>query len=48
MRYQGKILFEIYDPFYSGKNQAEVSRRIADVETGRNLTVHKLIEIDDE
>jgi DNA-damage-inducible protein J len=45
---QGKIPFEIYDPFYSDKNQAELSRRIADIEAGRNLTVHELIEVDDE
>jgi len=41
---QGKIPFEIYDPFYSEENQAELSRRIADVEAGRNLSVHELIE----
>ena len=45
---QGKIPFEIYDPFYSEENQAELSRRIADVEAGKNLTVHELIETDDE
>ena len=41
---QGKIPFEIYDPFYSEKNQAELSRRIAEVEAGKNLTVHELEE----
>ncbi|MCL2479197.1 MAG: type II toxin-antitoxin system RelB/DinJ family antitoxin [Treponema sp.] len=45
---QGKIPFEIYDPFYSEKNQIELNRRIADVESGKNLTFHKLIEIKDE
>ena len=45
---QGKIPFEIFDPFYSEKNQAELSRRIADVEAGINLTVHELIEVEDE
>jgi len=45
---QGKIPFEISDPFYSRKNQAELKRRIADVEAGANLTVHDLIEVDDE
>jgi len=45
---QGKIPFEIHDPFYSEKNQAELSRRIADAEAGKNLTVHELIETDDE
>jgi len=43
---QGKIPFEIYDPFYSEKNQVELSRRIADAEAGENLTVHELIEVD--
>ena len=45
---QGKIPFEIYDPFYSEKNQAELSRRIADIEAGINLSVHELMEVDDE
>jgi DNA-damage-inducible protein J len=43
---QGKIPFEIYDPFYGDKNQAELRRRIADVEAGRNVAVHELIEAD--
>jgi DNA-damage-inducible protein J len=41
---QGKIPFEIYDPFYSEKNQTELARRIADVEAGKNISVHELIE----
>ena len=41
---QGRIPFEIYDPFYNEKNQAELSRRIADIEAGRNLTAHELTE----
>ena len=45
---QGRIPFEIYDPFYGEKNQAELSRRIADAEAGRNLTSHELIEAEDE
>jgi len=45
---QGKIPFEIYDPFYNEKNQTELSRRIADAEAGKNITVHELIEIEDE
>jgi len=45
---QGKIPFEIHDPFYSEKNQAELRRRIADIESGKNLTPHELIEIEDE
>ena len=45
---QGKIPFEIADPFYSERNQEELRRRIADVEAGRNIAVHELIEVDDE
>ena len=45
---QGKIPFEIYDPFFSEKNQAELSRRIADIEASKNLSGHELIEIEDE
>lgn len=46
---QGKIPFEIYDPFYSEKNQAELSRRIAEVEAGTaRLTIHELIEGDED
>ncbi|MDR3265103.1 MAG: type II toxin-antitoxin system RelB/DinJ family antitoxin [Synergistaceae bacterium] len=40
---QGKIPFEIYDPFYSEKNQARLARSIAAAEAGK-LTVHELIE----
>lgn len=42
---QGKIPFEIYDPFYSEKNQARLIRSIADAEAGK-ITVHELIEED--
>jgi DNA-damage-inducible protein J len=45
---QGKIPFEIYDPFCSEENQAELRRRINEVETGKKLTVHELIEAGDE
>ena len=45
---QGKIPFEINDPFYCEKNQTELTRRIADIEAGRNLSVHDLIEVEDE
>ena len=44
---QGGIPFEITtrtDPFYSEKNQTELARRIADVEAGKNISVHELIE----
>ncbi|MDR2893213.1 MAG: type II toxin-antitoxin system RelB/DinJ family antitoxin [Deltaproteobacteria bacterium] len=40
---QGKIPFEIYDPFYSDKNQARLARSIANAEAGR-VTAHELIE----
>jgi DNA-damage-inducible protein J len=45
---QGRIPFEIYDPFYNEKNQAELNRRIADIEAGKNLSAHELIEVEDE
>ncbi len=45
---QGRIPFEIYDPFFNEKNQSELSCRIADVEAGNHMTVHELIEADDE
>jgi DNA-damage-inducible protein J len=45
---QGRIPFEIYDPFYSVKNQTELGRRIADIEAGRNITAHEMIEVGDE
>jgi len=40
---QGKIPFEIYDPFYSEKNQARLARSIANAEAGR-VTEHELLE----
>ncbi|MCL2088924.1 MAG: type II toxin-antitoxin system RelB/DinJ family antitoxin [Oscillospiraceae bacterium] len=40
---QGKIPFEIYDPFYSEKNQKRLARSIANAESGR-VTVRELIE----
>jgi DNA-damage-inducible protein J len=45
---QGRIPFEIYDPFYNEKNQAELNRRIADIKVGKNLSAHELIEVEDE
>ncbi|MCL2046561.1 MAG: type II toxin-antitoxin system RelB/DinJ family antitoxin [Oscillospiraceae bacterium] len=45
---EGKIPFEISDPFYSEKNQAELSRRIAEIEAGVNISIHDLIEVDDD
>lgn len=40
---QGKIPFEIYDPFYSEKNQARLNRSIENAEAGK-ITDHDLIE----
>ena len=46
---QGKIPFDIGDPFYSEKNQAELRRRIEEIEAGTaKLTARELIEVDDE
>ncbi|MDR0442985.1 MAG: type II toxin-antitoxin system RelB/DinJ family antitoxin [Treponema sp.] len=45
---QGKIPFEIYDPFFSDKNQTELMRRIADIKAGKNLASHDLIEPENE
>jgi DNA-damage-inducible protein J len=46
---QGKIPFEIYDPFYSEENMAELSRRVAEINAGTALlTPHDLIEVEDE
>ena len=35
---------KINDPFYSVKNQTELSRRIADIESGRATFVFKTME----
>ena len=40
---QGKIPFEIYDPFYSEENQMRLACSIADAEAGK-LTVRDLVE----
>ena len=40
---QGKIPFEIYDPFYSEKNHARLERSIEHAEAGQ-ITAHELIE----
>ena len=41
---QGRIPFEIYDPFYNEKNQAELSRRIEEVESGKATFIVKTME----
>jgi DNA-damage-inducible protein J len=44
---QGKIPFEIADPFYSSKNQAELRRRAGEVKEGKaKMVVRDLIEDD--
>ncbi|MCL2549186.1 MAG: type II toxin-antitoxin system RelB/DinJ family antitoxin [Symbiobacteriaceae bacterium] len=43
----GCIPFEIRDPFFSEQNQAELIRRLSDVEQGRKLSVRELIEEED-
>jgi DNA-damage-inducible protein J len=40
---QGKIPFEISDPFYSERNQARLARSIAHAEAGE-VKVHELLE----
>jgi DNA-damage-inducible protein J len=45
---QGKIPFEIYDPFFSERNQLELEHRIKDIEAGKNTAPHELIEMEDE
>lgn len=40
---QGKIPFEIFDPFYSEKNQARLTRSIENAEAGK-ITARELIE----
>ena len=40
---QGKIPFDIYDPFYSEKNQARLKRSIAHAEAGQ-VAIHDLSE----
>ena len=40
---QGKIPFDISDPFFSEKNQAVLAQSIADAEAGK-VTTHELIE----
>lgn len=44
---QGRIPFEIFDPFYSEKNQKELTRRVSDIEKGENIVAHDIIEVED-
>ncbi|MDR1841534.1 MAG: hypothetical protein LBQ86_06375 [Holophagales bacterium] len=55
---QGKIPFEIddgfdaelyaRDPYFTREEQAELRRRIADIEAGRNCGIRELIEVEDD
>jgi len=36
------------DPFYSEANMARLRKAIEDAEAGRNMTVHELIEVEDD
>jgi len=35
-------------PFYGAKNQEKLSRRIADIEAGRNIAARELIETEND
>ena len=42
-----RIPFEITaDPFYSAQNKERLRKNIADIKAGRNISEHKLIEVD--
>lgn len=44
-----RIPFEIrVDPFYSAQNMERLRRGAADMEAGRNISEHELIEVDDD
>ncbi|MDR0915828.1 MAG: type II toxin-antitoxin system RelB/DinJ family antitoxin [Oscillospiraceae bacterium] len=44
-----RIPFDIgYDPFYSESNMRAIDRAIDDIEAGRNISIHELIEVEDE
>ena len=46
-----RIPFEVAadpDPFYSEANMARLRQAIADAKAGRNMTVHDLIEVEDD
>ena len=43
-----RIPFEVAaDPFYSEANMARLKKAIADMEAGKNVKEHELIEVDD-
>ena len=46
-----RIPFEITadpDPFYSDANMDRLRKAIADAKAGKNMTVHELIEVEDD
>ena len=45
---RGKLPFEVLgDPFYSESNIRELERRARDMDAGKNLATHELIEHED-
>ena len=44
-----RIPFEVaVDPFYSEANMARLRKAIEDAKSGKNMTVHELIEVEDD
>jgi DNA-damage-inducible protein J len=44
-----RIPFEVsVDPFYSEENMKRLKNAIADIEAGRNVSEHELIEVEDD
>jgi len=46
-----RIPFEVTadpDPFYSNANMVRLRKAIEDAKAGKNMTVHELIEVDDD
>ena len=44
-----RIPFEVeLDPFYSEANMSRLKKAIDDAKSGKNMTVHELIEVDDD
>jgi len=48
VRKQGMPFDVAVDPFYSEQNMKRLSAVIEDIKAGRNMTVHELIEVDDD
>ena len=44
---QGKIPFEIYDPFYSESNLKELERRVEKMKANIGVSIQELIEVSD-